>query len=122
MNATEYLVSFGAAGDFSRFRPAPPATYERGDRVVVRGPQGLELGVVLCPLTADHERFLSRTGVGELLRRANADDDRAAARGRELGTRLLQDGRRLAQEQRLPLEIVDVEVLLDGRQANVYHL
>jgi cell fate regulator YaaT (PSP1 superfamily) len=122
MNAFEYLVSFGAAGDFSRFRAIGPQTYTRGDRVVVRSHQGLELGVVLCPTTADHERFLSHTAVGELLRLANRDDECASARTRELGRQIFEDGRRLTTELGLPLEIVDVEVLLDGRQANIYHL
>jgi hypothetical protein len=122
MSESEYLVSFGAAGDFSRFRAVSPETYARGDRVVVRSHQGLELGVVLCATTVEHERFLSHTAVGELLRLANPDDERAAARARELGRRLFEDGRRLTAEQQLPLEILDVEVLLDGRQATVYHL
>jgi cell fate regulator YaaT (PSP1 superfamily) len=122
MSGSEYLVSFGAAGDFSRFRAVPPETYARGDRVVVRSHQGLELGVVLCATTAEHERFLSHTAVGEVLRPANGDDERAAARARELGKRLFEDGRRLTAQMQLPLEILDVEVLLDGRQATIYHL
>jgi cell fate regulator YaaT (PSP1 superfamily) len=122
MTGPEYLVSFGAAGDFSRFRAVAPQTYARGDRVVVRSHQGLELGVVLCPITAEHERFLSHTSVGELLRLANRDDECAQTRTRELERRLFEDGRRLAAELGLPLEILDVEVLLDGRQATVYHL
>ena len=122
MRDSEYLVSFGNSGDFSRFRAAPPASYARGDRVVVRASQGLELGRVLCPTTDEHERFLSQTAVGELLRLASEDDERAVARGREVARRLFEEGRRLVAEQSLPLEIVDVEVQLDGRQATIYHL
>jgi PSP1 C-terminal conserved region len=122
MNELEYLVTHGNSGDFSRFRPVPRAAYRRGDRVVVRSHQGLELGVVLCPATVDHERFLSRTALGELLRPATEEDERAADHGRSLGQRVFEDGRRLAVELSLPLEILDVEVLLDGQRAIVHHL
>jgi hypothetical protein len=122
MDAAEYLVSYGSSGDFSLFRPVSPALYQRGDRVVVRTHQGLELGEIMCPLSPGHARHLSQTARGELLRRATADDERGATVLRERGDRLFQDARRLAVELELPLEIVDVEMLLDGRQAIIHHL
>jgi hypothetical protein len=122
MNESEYLVSHGVSGDFSRFRAVPPVTYRRGDRVVVRTYVGLELGVVLCPATTDHDRFLSRTGQGELLRQASTDDLRAAKLASQRGQRLFEDARLGAAELDLPLEIMDVEVLLDGEHAVIHHL
>jgi hypothetical protein len=121
-NDAEYLVSYGTSGDFSRFRPMTPRAYERGDRVVVRSTQGLELGEVLCRATEDHSRFLSRTALGELLRPASEDDERAAERARRRALAIAEDARRLAHEMGLPLEILDVELFLDGSQATVNHL
>src|SRR5207247_1382953 len=63
-----------------------------------------------------------RTALGELLRTATEEDERAADRGRSLGRRVFEDARRLALELSLPLEILDVEVLLDGQRAIVHHL
>ncbi|HEV3263128.1 MAG TPA: PSP1 C-terminal domain-containing protein [Gemmataceae bacterium] len=122
MTEPEYLVSYGHSGDFARFRCGADAAYRRGDRVVVRSHQGLELGVVLCPATDGHARFLNRTARGELLRMAGGEDERAAEQSRRRGQHMFEDGRRLVAELGLPLEILDVEVLLDGTQAVVHHL
>jgi hypothetical protein len=118
----DYLVSFGSAGDFSRFRSAAPTVYQRGDRVVIRSHQGLELGVVMCQAGAAHSQFLSDQGTGELVRRVTPVDEQAADELRRRSHLLFDDARRLAVELELPLEILDVEVLFDGRQAIVQHL
>jgi cell fate regulator YaaT (PSP1 superfamily) len=118
----EYLVSYGSSGEFARFRPATTVDFQRGDRVVVRTYQGLELGVVMCPASAEHAPFLSRTAQGELLRTVTEEDSRQAEQARHLGQRLFDDAGRLAGEMKLPLVILDVEVLLDGQQAIVHHL
>jgi hypothetical protein len=118
----EYLVTHGKSGGFGRFAAAQPLACERGERVVVRSSRGLELGMVLCGTTPRHARLLGATAVGELLRPATADDEAAAARLDHLGQQLFADGRRLAAELGIPLEVLDVEVLLDGRQAIVQHL
>jgi hypothetical protein len=122
MPDAEYLVSFGSAGDFSRFRPDPPAVYHRGDKVVVRTHQGLELGEVLCRATPDHDRFLSAAGAGELLRHLTPEDEHAVERARQRSQQIFDHARRLAAELTLPLEILDVEVLLDGRHVVIEHL
>jgi cell fate regulator YaaT (PSP1 superfamily) len=118
----EYLVSYGTSGEFARFRPVAPAEYRRGDRVVVRTSQGLELGVVMCPAQAEHSPFLSRTALGELLRRVTEIDEKQADQAQRLGQRVFDDGQRFAGELELALEILDVEILLDGQQAIVHHL
>lgn len=122
MDDSDYLVSYGQAGDFGRFRPTQPFSGRRGDRVVIRSPNGLELGVVLCLSTPGHDPFLGRTSLGQLLRRATADDERSAQDARERGQRIFEHARLLARQLDLPLEVLDVEVLLDGAQAVVYHL
>jgi cell fate regulator YaaT (PSP1 superfamily) len=119
---TDYLVSFGNAGDFSRFRSDSSVSYQRGDRVVVRSHQGVELGVVMCAATGQHSLYLSEQPMGDLLRQATPDDEAAAQRAREWGNRLFNDARDLTNELGLPLEILDVEVSLDGKQAMVLHL
>jgi hypothetical protein len=121
-NSGEYLVSYGSAGDFSRFRAVASCAYQRGDRVVVRSHQGLELGVVMCPATPEHARYLSDRGVGELLRWATPEDEEIVQQARALEDRLFEEARRLAADLALPMEILDVEVLFDGRQAIIHHL
>jgi cell fate regulator YaaT (PSP1 superfamily) len=121
-NARQYLVSYGSSGEFGRFQAVPPVECSRGDQVVVQGRRGLELGVILCEATAAHARLLKDSPTGQLLRRADPEDRRAAASARERGQLVFQDSRRLAIDLELPLEILDVEVSLDGRQAVVQFL
>jgi hypothetical protein len=56
---------------------------------------------------------------GRLHRLATTDDEAHAARLGELGRRLFAAARGLAAELALPLVVLDVEVLLDGRRAVV---
>jgi len=118
----EYLVSHGSAAEFGRFRTAAALDCRRGDRVVVRTQRGLEIGTVLCAATPRHTRLLPDAFVGELLRCATPEDEQIAAGTHERAQRLYQDARRLAAELGLPLEVLDVEVLLDGHQVTLYFL
>jgi hypothetical protein len=117
----EYLVSYGSGGAVGRFLSARGSECRRGDRVVVESPRGLEVGRVLCSATSRHEQLMPG-GVGRLLRRAGPEDEAAAARAQALARGVFESGRRIAAELGLPVEILDVEVLLDGRRAVVQHL
>ena len=68
MNAVEYLLSYGLAGDFGRFRAPGPLECRRGARAVVRSHRGLEIAEVLRAATPRHAHFLPNTSVGQLLR------------------------------------------------------
>jgi hypothetical protein len=118
----EYLLSYGLQGELGRFRAAGPLACRRGDRVVVRSRRGLELAEVLRAAVPGHAVFLPNTTVGQLLRRAGPADEEAAARMRQRAQQVFARGAALLGELDLPLEVLDVEVLLDGRQAVLQHL
>lgn len=122
MAALEYLVSHGLSGEFGPFRAAAPVHCQRGDRVVIRGPRGLELGTVLCEATAGHVQLLDRGTVGELLRPATDEDEEIARGTAERARRLFDEARSLAADLALPLEILDVEIGLDGHQVTLHYL
>src|SRR5262249_26662278 len=122
MDGQEYLVSFGLTGEFGRFRTAAPLTLRRGERVVVRSPRGVEVAEVLREATPGHARFLPNTSVGSLLRRITAEDEYHEIERRVCGQRLFERGRQLAAQLDLPLELLDVEVLLDGQHAVLHQL
>jgi hypothetical protein len=122
MGEQEYLLSYGNAGDFGRFRCAEPVARRRGDRVVARTPRGQELGVVMRPAGPGHGRLLANQFVGQILRLATEGDIELAERMQQRSQRLFEDGRRLAAELQLPMEIIDVEILLDARQAILHYL
>jgi cell fate regulator YaaT (PSP1 superfamily) len=122
MEAQEYLVSYGLTGEFGRFRSAAPLALRRGERVVVRGSRGVEIACVLREATPRHAHFLPNTSVGQLLRRITPRDEQAESAMHVKGQQLFERGRQLATELDLPLELLDVEVLLDGEHAVLHHL
>ena len=119
-HASEYLVGHGSAGAVGRFRAVAPLACRRGDRVVIRTPTGLDVGVVRCPATAQHARLLDDPEPGELLRLVTPEDDAIAAGARQRGQQLFDDAQRLAAELQLPLQILDVEVQFDGHRVTLY--
>jgi cell fate regulator YaaT (PSP1 superfamily) len=92
-----------------RFRSALPLT--RGERVVLHGPRGVELGEVLISPT---DRFTAHHDDGEILRTATDDDARESARLDTIAQELLDAAATTATELGLPLAFVDVEVMLDA--------
>jgi hypothetical protein len=120
--AHEYLVSHGNTGGFGRFAAVPPLTCHRGERVVVESARGLEMGEVLCSATPGHVRLLVGTAAGRLLRRATPDDECDAKRFRARSHQLCMESRALAADLGLPLEVLDAELLLDGRRLILQHL
>jgi cell fate regulator YaaT (PSP1 superfamily) len=122
MTHPEYLLSYGALGDFGRFYPLTPLTCRRGQRAVVRSHRGLEIATVLGEARPGHAAFLPNTTVGQLLRLATPDDDETECRRRDDARRLFDAARALAAGLALPVEVIDAEVLLDGQHAVVHHL
>jgi hypothetical protein len=122
MTHQEYLLSYGALGDFGRFYPVTPLACRRGQRAVVRTARGLEMATVLSEARPGHAHFLPNTTVGQLLRLATADDDEAERRRRDDARRVFEEARALAVALALPLEVIDAEALLDGEHAIVHHL
>lgn len=122
MDLREYLLSYGQMGDFGRFRPARPFSCRRGDRAVVHTHRGLELGVVLCQAQPGHAQYLPNTSVGVLLRLATEKDEETARRLGRRSQQLFEQARELTANFDLPLEILDAEILLDGRHAVLHHV
>jgi cell fate regulator YaaT (PSP1 superfamily) len=118
----EYLLSYGALGDFGRFCPVTPLRCVRGQRAVVRSHRGLELATVLGDARPGHAHFLPNTTVGQLLRLATAADLDADRRCRAEARRLCEEAAALAASLGLPVEVIDAEVLLDGEHAVLHHV
>jgi hypothetical protein len=122
MEHEEYLLSYGLRGAFGRFRATETLGLERGDRVVVRSPRGIEAATVLCPARPRHAHFLPNTTLSPLLRRLAPADEAALERSQQRGLELLQSAAELAARLELPLELLDAEVLLDSEHAVLHHL
>ncbi len=116
----EYLIAYGALGDFGRFRPARLLKCRRGDRVVIRTHRGVELGEVLRDATPGHAQYLPNTTVGTLLRLTTGEDDLVAATMRERAAQLCDEARKQTESLGLPLVVLDAEMLLDGEHAALH--
>ena len=113
-----YLVQFGRLAFVGRFQFAAcgfAMPFSRGDRVVIHGPRGLELGTLLGEVS---DRFTQLNDDGELLRIASLEDCAAAERGEALGQRILAE----AENAGLPIGFIDIEVSLNGAAAVLHGL
>lgn len=121
MSADGYLVQYGRAGFVGRFTNFP-AGMDRDTRVVVRGPRGIELGLVLCPIEAEHSGALDPAAGGELLRVATDDDLATASERERFALTLLADAEHRAGAVGLPITFLDAEVMLDCSAAILHTL
>ena len=117
-----YLVRYGVHGQVGRFVVEPGNAFERGASVVVRTHRGIELGEVLTDVPRGSEEKEFALSVTRILRAADPDD---LARGRQSGlereARFL-DCLRVFENADWPIEIIDVEPLLDDRRTVIYFL
>lgn len=120
--ATEYLVSYGKNGEFGRFAASAPLACRRGDPLVIETNRGLEIGKVIRSAESEHARLLGGGPPGRIIRQPSPADLQMRDRLRTLGQQLFQDARTHAARLSLPMEILDAEILLDGRQAVVHIL
>jgi len=105
-----HLVQYGRLAFVGAYEAS--CDFERGDRVVIRGPRGIELGSVLIPAP-------SKMPVeGEVLRAVSFEDFANAERNEALGQRILK----AAEEAGLPMSFIDIEVSLDGGSAVLHGL
>lgn len=114
--ADQYVVSHGKSGGLGCFVAPEPLTLRRGERVVVDSSRGREVGSILCAASIRQARLLGAITTGTVVRRLDDEDESLLASLKELGARVYEAGRGLARDLDLPLEILDVEMLLD-RQA-----
>jgi hypothetical protein len=122
MASREYLLCYGKAGDFGRFEADQPLSCRRGQRLVIRSDRGDEIGVVMRAASAGHEALLAGRQVGRILRIAEGADLDLAEHLQQRSESLFREARHLAARHALPLEVLDAEILFDGRQGVLYCL
>lgn len=111
--SAQYLVEYGRLALLGRMSAELGQSLVRGDRVVIAGPRGRELGLVRCSLEA---RFASAEPEGVILRRATTDD-LAAEAALQAWADDLREAARAALHPQTPLTILDCEMTLDRQSA-----
>lgn len=143
------LVRYGAIPEIARFRAEIAEPLERGQRVVVRSPRGVEIGTVLESLSRAEVPGFRVPGPGKdsvagsstldpqpsvrdpgpstpnaltVLRRATADDELRWDRLRSDCERDYDQWHRRIKEWELNLELIDLEWTLDREKLVLYVL
>lgn len=115
-----YLVRYGLMSQVGRFQAEPEGQFERGQWVVVRSHRGTELGEVLfteleglAPSAGDAARVLRVADDGDMERARRAESERSAR---------FDECRLLLESGHWPVELLDVEPLLDEGRLVLHYL
>lgn len=116
---SECLVRYGLTGHVGWFAVAGDlaADLRRGESVVIRTSRGTEFGEVLIgptnPPNANQRAGEDSLGLFEVLRRADADDAALRDEAESLRAERFADCLSLIAESGWPIELIDVEPLLN---------
>ncbi len=117
-----YLIRYGMMGQVGRFAADPGVSYRRGQTVVVRSHRGTELGEVLIEAPARADLNVPPAGTAQILRAATLHDiERAEAASRARDDRFAAC-QRVFRDGIWPIELIDVEPLLDDRRTVLHYL
>lgn len=109
-----YLISHGKLGALGSFRTRSSLVLRRGDRVVVQSTVGLELGVVLGPASISQSRLLG--DAGQIVRRLDSEERFHTPIQTDA---VFAEARSLVRRLKLDVEVIDVELTLDGQTATL---
>jgi cell fate regulator YaaT (PSP1 superfamily) len=104
------------------FSPRNDDVYGRGLTVVVRTERGLETGEVLCEATDAAVSQIKDPVFGQILRELTAEDATERSRLLDRARIEFQTCSRLVEEQKLDMQLVDVEHLFGGERIIIYYL
>lgn len=116
--ARSHLVRVGALGHVGRFASLDAIRYQRAARVIVRTSRGLETGEILAPGEDVHRNQTD----GLILRGMTVEDELLQGRLDKYKHRAFEACAKRIAELRLPVTLMDVEHLFDGRSLFFYFL
>ncbi len=117
----EYLVRYGKAGEFGRFRAQKPLQLFKGDLVLIETHRGKETGEIISPSSPTIAKFLPNTTVGKLVSTLSPQDDSLAQLNHLKSSLIFEAAKKISLDLALPVMIVEAELLFDGKHA-VLHL
>ncbi len=118
----KYVVRTGVMRALGVYSSGRDTTYQRETEVVVRTDRGMETGVVLCEATPEAIEQIKDPGTGQILRAMTDDDVNDRSRLLDQARQEYQTCRRLIEEHKLDMQLVDVEHLFGGERVVVYYL
>ena len=118
----KYVVRTGVMRALGVYTSGRDESYLRDAEVVVRTERGQEVGVVLCEATEQALSQMKVTGQGQVLRTLSADDARERSRLLDAARQEFQTCQRLIEQEKLDMQLVDVEHVFGGERIVVYYL
>jgi cell fate regulator YaaT (PSP1 superfamily) len=118
----KYVVRTGVMRALGVYSSSRDETYQRNVEVVVRTDRGLEIGAVLCEATEQAVGQIQDPGHGQILRAMSVDDARERSRLLDQARKEYQTCQRLIEQEKLEMQLVDVEHLFGGERVVVYYL
>jgi cell fate regulator YaaT (PSP1 superfamily) len=117
-----YIVRHGVVRFLGEFTPAPEATYQRNQSVVLLTERGQEVGEVLCEATPRAVELLTEPTKGQIVRAMTpADEDQAMKLHEKEQAEFARCGE-FVQQRHMVMELVDVEHLFGGERIIFYFL
>jgi cell fate regulator YaaT (PSP1 superfamily) len=117
-----YIVRHGAMRFLGDYEAPPTLRPDRLARVVVRSDRGLELAEVLCPATPAALAYLPEPTRGQIVRLMTPEDRQRADHLEASQRNEFETARRHVVQQRLQMELVDIEHLFGGERIVFYFL
>src|SRR5947209_6907456 len=117
-----FIVRHGVTRFLGEFTADAGRVFPRGSTVIVRTDRGQEVGEVLCPSAPQAAQLLVEPTRGQILRTATPDDLVRRDRLTGLKNEEFDAARRLIEQRRLQMELVDVEHLFGGERIVFYFL
>jgi cell fate regulator YaaT (PSP1 superfamily) len=118
----KYIVRTGVTRALGVFSSGRDETFARNVEVVVRTDRGLEIGQVLCDATEQALSHLKDPGHGQILRLMTPEDANERWRLLNQARQEYETCLRLVEQEKLDMQLVDVEHLFGGERVVVYYL
>ncbi len=118
----KYVVRTGVMRTLGVYSASRDDTYRRGTEVVCRTERGVEVGEVLCEATEAAVAQLKDPAHGQIMRAMSDDDARERLRLLSVARQEFQTCQRFVEQEKLEMQLVDVEHLLGGERVVVYYL
>jgi cell fate regulator YaaT (PSP1 superfamily) len=121
--SNRYVVRFGQMRLISDFTSKGQQQYRRGAQVMVRSHRGTEWGEVLCEATERTREYLgARDNVGRILRDVTPEDERTRDEVLAKERSIYDQGRAVIAEQRMQMQLTDVELIFGGERLIFYYV
>jgi cell fate regulator YaaT (PSP1 superfamily) len=118
-----YVVRYGTMRHLGEFSSKRQHTIRRGYDVVIRSNRGVEWGTVLCEASENSAKWLGKNVVtGRILRLPTDEDRRSQEEVSEREKTFFADGQKMINDDKLQMQLVDVEQVFGGERIVFYYL